>query len=247
MAEKVAVGGRQPMYPENKMVGQALIRLGMLVTIVVSVLSACSGGRGGEELAKAKEGVKLRSLPEYEKALRPGEYRTEEFKPSFSITVGKSWANNAQELPDFIELERQGEPGYLRFANIKEVYKPGTQNVVETPKDLVGWLQHHPYLKTDELKPTLVGGVKGQQIDVLVKDLPQDFLGRCGVECVDIAPLSGGEQSVYFKEANKRRVIVFEDVQGETVTIDFSTPVVLFDEFAPEAQKVVDSVRWGGS
>jgi hypothetical protein len=108
-------------------------------------------------------------------------------------------------------------------------------------------LQHHPYLKTDEPKPTLVGGVKGQQIDVLVKDLPQDFLGRCGVECVDIAPLSGGEQSVYFKEANKRRVIVFEDVQGETVTIDFSTPVVLFDEFAPEAQKVVDSVRWGGS
>jgi hypothetical protein len=100
MAEKVAVGGRQPMYPENKMVGQALIRLGMLVTIVVFVLSACSGGRGGEELAKAKEGAKLRSLPEYEKALRPGEYRTEEFKPSFSITVGKSWANNAQELPD---------------------------------------------------------------------------------------------------------------------------------------------------
>jgi hypothetical protein len=229
------------------MVNQVLIRLGMLATLAVLVLSACSGGGGGEEQAKAKVETKLRSLPEYEKALRPGEYRTEEFKPSLSFTVGKSWANNAQELPDFIELERQGEPGYLRFANIKEVYKPGTQTLVETPKDLVGWLQHHPYLKTDEPEPTLVGGVKGEQIDVLVEDLPQDFLGRCGVECVDIAPLSGGEQSVYFKEANKRRVIVFEDVQGETVTIDFSTPVVLFDEFAPEAQKVVDTVMWGGS
>ncbi len=56
----------------------------------------------------------------------------------------------------------------------------------------------------------------------------------------------GGEQSVYFKEANKRRVIVLEDVKGETVSIDFSTPVVLFNEFAPETQKVVNTVEWGG-
>jgi hypothetical protein len=67
------------------------------------------------------------------------------------------------------------------------------------------------------------------------------------VECVDIAPLSGGEQGVYFREANKRRVIILEDLKGETVTIDFAAPVVLFDEFAPEAQKVVDTVKWGGS
>jgi hypothetical protein len=84
------------------------------------------------------------------------------------------------------------------------------------------------------------------QLDVLVKDLPQDVYGKCGAECVDIAPLSGGEQGVYFREVNKRRVIVLEDVKGETVTIDFSAPVALFDEFAPEAKKVVDSVKWGG-
>ena len=112
---------------------------------------------------------------------------------------------------------------------------------------MVGWFQHHPTLKTDEPEPITVGGVKGVQIDVLVEDLPQDVYGKCGVECVDIAPLSGGEQSVFFKEANKRRVIVLQDMKGETVTIDFSTPVVLFDEFAPEALNVVDSVEWGGS
>jgi hypothetical protein len=44
-----------------------------------------------------------------------------------------------------------------------------------------------------------------------------------------------------------RRVIVLEDVRGETVTIDFSIPVVLFDEFAREARKVVNTVKWGGS
>ena len=237
------------MYPHRRMVRQAF-RLGLLVTLVVLALSACAGGGGGgggEEQAKTKEGAKVRTLPPFKKALRPSEYRSKEFKPSLSFRVGKGWANNAQELPDFIELERQEVPGYIRFANINEVYKPGTRDVVEASEDLVGWFQHHPYLKTDEPEPVMVGGVEGEQIDVLVEDLPQDVYGICGVECVDIAPLSGGEQDVFFKEANKRRVIVLEDVKGETVYIDFSTPVVLFDKFAPEAQKVVKSVKWGGS
>jgi hypothetical protein len=239
------------MYSRRRMVWQAF-RLGLLVTLVGLALSSCAGGGGGggEEQAtaqgKTREGTKSQHLPEYEKPLRPGEYRAEEFKPSLSFHVGKGWSNNAQELPDFIELERQEVPGYLRFANVKVVYKPGTQDVVEAPEDLVGWFEHHPYLKTSRPEPVTVEGVKGVQIDVLVEDLPQDFLGRCGVECVDVAPLSGGEQAVFFKEANKRRVIVLEDVKGETVTIDFSTPVVLFDKFAPKAQKVIDTVRWGG-
>jgi hypothetical protein len=36
-------------------------------------------------------------------------------------------------------------------------------------------------------------------------------------------------------------------VKGETVEIDISTSASEFDEFLPEAQKVVDSVEWGGS
>ena len=142
------------------------------------------------------------------------------------------------------------ENGGLAFTNVQKLYKPtetNTPKLVEAPEDLVGWFQNHPYLKTDEPEPVMVGGVEGEQIDVLVEDLPQDVYGMCGVACVDIAPLSGGEQDVFFKEANKRRVIVLEDVKGETVYIDFSAPVVLFDKFAPEAQKVVDSVKWGGS
>jgi hypothetical protein len=236
------------MYLQREL--RLALRLGLLLlTLVVLALSACAGGGGGggnEEQAKAKEGAKTRTLPPSEVALRPGEYRSEEFEPSLSFHVGKGWANSEQELPDFIELAWQEQPGYLRFANINEVYKPGTQDVVEAPEDLVGWLQDHPDLKTGEPEPITVGGIEGVQIDVLVRDLPEDVYGECGVECVDIAPLSGGEQGVYFKEVNKRRVIVLEDVKGETVTIDFSTPVVLFDEFAPEAKKVMDTVEWGG-
>jgi hypothetical protein len=36
-------------------------------------------------------------------------------------------------------------------------------------------------------------------------------------------------------------------VKGETLTIDFGAPASKFDEFAPEGQKVVDSMKWRGS
>ena len=51
----------------------------------------------------------------------------------------------------------------------------------------------------------------------------------------------------YFKEVNKRKVIVLEDVKGDTVVIWYAAPPDEFDEFATEAQKVVDSVKWSGS
>jgi hypothetical protein len=120
-------------------------------------------------------------------------------------------------------------------------------DVVDAPKDLVGWLEHHPYLKTSKPKPVTVGGVKGEQLDVLVEDLPKDYSSLCGPGCVDIAPLSNDQEAAYFREVNKRKVIVFEDVKGDTVMIWFAAPPDEFDEFAPEAQKVVESVKWGGS
>jgi hypothetical protein len=43
------------------------------------------------------------------------------------------------------------------------------------------------------------------------------------------------------------RAIVLEDVEGETVTIGIGSQASEFDEFLPEAQKVLESVKWGGS
>ena len=85
------------------------------------------------------------------------------------------------------------------------------------------------------------------QFDVAVKDLPEDHVGMCGEECVDIYSLSGGEKILAYLEPKKRKVIVLEDVKGSTVTIDFGSSATDFDDFLPEAQKVLDSVKWGGS
>ncbi|HSK82834.1 MAG TPA: hypothetical protein VK902_05425 [Rubrobacter sp.] len=43
------------------------------------------------------------------------------------------------------------------------------------------------------------------------------------------------------------RAIVLENVKGEQVTIGIGSKASEFDEFAPEAQKVLDTVKWGDS
>jgi hypothetical protein len=221
----------------------ALLVVGLLATLLVSAVSAC-GGAGGQEQAKG------RPLPQDpQAALSPGEYHSVEFKPPLSFKVGKGWENATEQLSEFINLGYEGGTGvnYLSFANVKEVFKPGTLEAVDAPKDLVGWLQHHPYLKTSKPQPVTVGGVKGVQLDVLV-DLPKDYSvdPECS-DCVDIAPLSDDQEAAIFREVNKRKVIVLEDVKGDTVMIWFAAPPETFDKFAPKAQKVVDSVKWSGS
>jgi hypothetical protein len=228
------------MYPK-RMVRQVL-GAGMLTILILS-LTACGSGSAQEE-------AKGRTLPEEEKALSTGEYHSVEFKPTLSFEVGKGWSNTANQLSEFMQLGYEGGTGvnYLTFANVKEVFKPGTLEMVDAPKDLVGWLQHHPYLKTSKPKPVTVGGVKGEQLEVLVEDLPKDYSvdPECS-DCVDIAPLSNDQEAAIFQEVNERKVIVLEDVKGDTVMIWFAAPPDEFDEFAPEAEKVVDSVKWGGS
>ena len=229
----------------NRLLVGRVLSLGLLVVLVVLALSACGGG---EKKAKA------RPLPEDPKPLRPGEYRSEEFKPSLSFHVGKGWSSSPLlETSDALQITR-GQTAGLGFANVQEAYKPtrtGTPNVVDAPKDMVGWFQQHPYLQTSKPEPVTVGGVKGLQFDVVVGDRPQYYIPICtsivgNPNCVDLFRLSTAEP-IFVAEGEKVRVTVLEEVKGETVMIGFSSPATEFDEFAPHAQKVVDSVKWGGS
>src|SRR5215203_2835391 len=191
-------------WASNLKARAALLVVGLLATLLVLALSACGGaGAGGQDEDKA------RSLPLYPtgNALRPGEYHSVKFKPPLSFEVGKGWSNTTNQLSEYIELGQQGETGFLTFANVKEVHKPGTTDeVVDAPKDLVGWLEHHPYLKTSKPQPATLGGVKGEQLEVLVKDLPQDYYPLCGPDCVDIAPVSNGQEAAIFRVGNERKV-----------------------------------------
>jgi hypothetical protein len=225
------------------LVGRVL-SLGLLVVLVVLALSACGGD---EKKAKA------RPLPEDPKALRPGTYRSEEFKPSLSFHVGKGWSSTLpEEASDILVIAREHFKG-AGLINVQEVYKPtktGSAILVDAPEDMVGWLQQHPYLQTSNPEPVTVGGVKGVEFDVVMGDLPKGYNPTCSSiidnpNCVDIVRLSTGE-TIFLAEGEKIRFIVLEDVEGETVTIGFSSLASEFEEFVPEAQKVIDTVKWRG-
>jgi len=134
------------MYP-HRLVSQAL-RPGLLVTVLVLVLSACGGD---EKKAKA------RPLPEEPKALRPGTYRSEEFKPSLSFRVGKGWSSSSleAEASDILEITR-GQTTGMNFSNAQEVYKPtktGGANLVDAPKNIDGWYSSIRTCKPPNPKP----------------------------------------------------------------------------------------------
>jgi hypothetical protein len=234
------------MYPHRSMVSQAL-RLGLVVTIVVLALSACGGEKHQESGPQP--------LPEDQKVLRPGEYHSEEFEPSFSFRVGKGWSSiTPEEASDILGIAREHFKTGLGFFNVQEVYKPtktGSANIVDAPEDMVGWLQQHPYLQTFKPDPVTVGGVKGVEFDMIMGDLPKGYNPTCSGMvgqpiCVDLFRVSTGE-TIFLAEGEKMRVIVLEDVEGETVTIGILSPASEVEEFVPEAQKVIDTVKWGGS
>ena len=229
----------------NRLFVGRVLSLGLLVVLVVLALGACGGD---EKKAKA------RPLPEDPKALRPGTYRSEEFKPSLSFRVGKGWSSSPflEEASDALQITR-GQTAGLGFANVQEVYKPTrtVSQIVNAPKDMVGWFQQHPYLQTSKPEPVTVGGVKGLQFEVVMGDRPQYYIPTCtsiigNPNCVDLFRLSTGEP-ILLVEGDKAGIIVLEDVEGETVTIGFVSPASEFGEHAPEAQKVLESVEWRGS
>jgi hypothetical protein len=106
---------------------RALLATGVLVALIALALSACgggasgAGGSGGGEHQQAK----ARPLPDKAyKALPPGEYRSEEFKPAFSFRVGKGW-----QTPD---AEIKETPERLIIESTEEV-KGGTLLIFRNP------------------------------------------------------------------------------------------------------------------
>jgi hypothetical protein len=231
----------------NRLLVGRVISLGLLMVLVVVALAACGG---------TEKEAKPPPLPEDDKALQPGEYRSEEFEPSLSFRVGDGWTNVPPESSEVLAIQRGGAVmGQVNFFRLKEVYEParkGMPNDVEEapkgPKGWVAWGRHHPYLRTSEPEQVEVGGVKGLQVDVVVGDLP-NYRGRCGTDCVDIGRVEGDPQlkiDVFMPEDEKARV-TFLEVEGETVTISIISPASEFEYFVPEGQKVLDSVEWRGS
>lgn len=200
----------------------------------------------------APEEASPRPLPEETRKLSPGTYRSEEFEPAFTFRVGEGWSTSPPEAYDVLLITHGDEGGALGFANLKgaRFFKPtrtGTTYMTDVPKDVVGWFQEHPYLETQETDPVEVGGGEGVRMDVVVGDLPKGHYGECGSGCVGFFRFSSGGPLLGLWEEDKARLIVLEDVEGETVITGFAVRATEFDDHAPEAQEVLDTVQWSAS
>jgi hypothetical protein len=192
-------------------------------------------------------------LPKYEQASLPaGRYHTTEFEPSLSFRItgddwrfeGPSGTLGDPEHPDYLFFQKvpAAEIAFFNLRKLKGVYKPrgpaGAIEQVPAPEELVGWFQHHPYLKTSKPEPISVGGVKGVQFDVDVVNLQK------GTHCVNIFALSTGGPSEACGFGNQpERYIVLEDVKGVPVVIRYGGE----NKFVPVAEKVLKSVEWTGT
>jgi hypothetical protein len=219
---------------------QALWRLAYcvgLLTLSILALLVTACGEPPEE-------PKPRPLPEDTQTLNPGTYRSEKFEPSFSFTLGDGWTNLPLEKTDTLFLT-WGQTWGLRFFKPQQVYKPNEDyGVVDVPKDLIGWLRRHPHLRTSTPEPVTVGGVDGERTDVSVVGLPEDHIGSCGPDCLDVFRLGDGS-TLGMMNGHRVRHTVLEDIEGETVIIGFGGAPDGFDVLAAETQKVIDSVEWG--
>ena len=217
-----------------------LLATGVLMALVALVLNACGGGASGAGGSNGGEHqqAKARPLPDKEyKALPPGEYHSEEFKPAFSFRVGKGWQTPdavLKETPERLIIESTEEVmggTLLIFRNPPEAYDPQKHKWVNVNsyEDILSWFQDHPYLKTSNPEPVSVGGVKGVQLGTdVAKDSPEDEVKSFRYSDGFVASIVRGEQS---------QTIIL-DMKGEAVSIGVGFP---------RAQKVVDTVKWGGS
>ena len=84
------------------------------------------------------------------------------------------------------------------------------------------------------------------QSNVIVKDVPEDYYGECSSNCGGIFRI-GRAYPISPSKSSKTMKRALSSVKGERVLMGFAALASQFNEFAPEAQKVIDSVQWRGS
>jgi hypothetical protein len=246
-----------------------ILKAVLTLCLAALALGACSGDAGGPDRGQtgpppggdAGETAKVRTLPE-DGALSAGRYSTGgRFEPSFSFELGEGWLVLPTSGPGSLKLgyvapgQEVAQGKALRFLNVGEVFEPRKQGgdaVFEAkpvPDDLVAWLQRHPYVGTENPEPVSIGGISGKRLGADV-DVPEGYRdvreGGCAVPCIPLLRVGSGSVT-HITERGKDSLIVLKGVQGETVVAIISAPADKFDEFLPDAQKVLRNVEWKGA
>ena len=219
-----------------------LVALALLVVVAGVVGAVVLNG-----LSQSAGNARVRTLPSTELSpLKPGEYRSDEFQPSFSFAVDEGWITVAAEQYFALEMEPAGAEGHRRppilgFYTpqaIADPRDPTGNAVLPAPDSVDGWvklLQEYPSQVPGKLVPVTVGGKSGVRIDTVVSSVPKGHPPWFWI-------LSDETTIQDVKGARSRTFIL--NVGSETVLITIWASGDKFEGFLPKAQKVVNSVDW---
>lgn len=251
--------------------------LGLLCVFVVLAMSACEGGGHETAERTRARTIPENSLETEGKPLHAGEYVSDEFHPAMSFGLGEGWKTGVEHyrgpghshraLPahgESLEMRStltlyyapEGTPegelaGTLVFFVDPRVYRVISSyeaKEVPTPEDMAAWLRKNPYLDTGRPEPATVGGEKGVQFDAVPSRVPEEYI-TCVKEqpCLPLFQTADPDLFFALSKTDRVRFLVLKDVQGKTVTIAVDAPAARFDEFLPQARKVLDTVKWRGA
>jgi len=184
-------------------------------------------------------------------------------------------SETSEELPIDRSTGPGAHPNQLRFIRTDLVFdprNPSKRKTVSAPDNAdawASWFRSHPNLETSKPVQVSVGNASGVQIDVISSSKPGKSPEDCEQPCVSLFPSCtfptcnyGFPYPLPSNSPSKEREIVsyadskgypkwkdrfvIVDVESETVVVNVKATADKFDEFLPEAQKILDSVEWTG-
>lgn len=209
-----------------------------------------------DTLEQQKARLGLATMPD--KTGHAGPYVTAEFEPSLSLTANDDWRLAAPETTEELFIEHYGPGGYdsgyvqVIFSHVRNVFdpksnpsKPKEVPAPDNVNQLVSWFKSHPELETSKPISVRLGDISAVQIEVKAKPIPENYSEYyCWAPCVPLYPSGDTAIASYYYTGSIDQLNIV-DVNGETMIIDVASfDEDTFDEYAPAAMKVLDTVEW---
>jgi hypothetical protein len=163
--------------------------------------------------------------------IEAGTYTTRPFEPAFTFTVGDGWTND-RLFADGGQISK-GQAGIVWASGVRSGQVDGTQASIAP--GAVGFLAHLAAYKGFTVSPptpVTVGGLAGQQVDVVTNDVQAPGIYFIEQDRMNLGP---GE---------KARFIFVEKDSTLVILIIEAYEAAQFDTFLTDAQPVVDSIAW---
>ena len=162
-------------------------------------------------------------------------FSSSKFEIPMTMTYGSDWYSEG-EFSDMFTLKIKDtgyawELGFILAAEA-QIADPNSAATIPWPTDFVTYLQSNQYFEAGQPISVTVGGVKGIQVDALVKNI--------GDKRTFIALKS--TDWLYLDDTEMYRFIILDDVNGQRLLIAMNAPPDGFSKANELEQKVLDTV-----